>query len=197
MNENISEGAFDYAHDWQGDALIETESEAFQAGKVESLKKLLPYAHRDSNHEAASVVLELDGSEFDFRVGERFKVTVLVPAHRRVAHLHTHPDAEPHSLEDWQEFLQVNAVRQSHVIAPNATYSLHKPRGWENTASAVSNTEVADAYFKAYQAAQLEALRRGENAESLEVDEAAARNMAVRYGILCRVGIRREGRKAQ
>ncbi len=185
------QGAFDLAHEWTGDALSESESAAFQEGKAKALQKLLPYAHPSSNQEAASVVLELNGSEFDFRVGERFEVMVLVPANRAVAHLHTHPDAEPQSLEDWQEFLPVHAVRQAHVIAPNATYSLHKPPAWENTVRPIRRREIAVAYFEVYQAAQLDALRRGENAENLEVDEAAARNMAARFGILHCVGIRR------
>ena len=82
---------FDDAHVWVGDALPEAESAEFQQGKHDALLKLAPYA-RDDSREAAAVVLKLDGSEFDFAVGEIDRVSAFVPALESVAHLHTHAD---------------------------------------------------------------------------------------------------------
>lgn len=120
---------FDDAHLWAGDALPEPELPEFQQGKYNALLKLLPYA-REGSREAASVVLKLDGSEFDFEEGEIDSVYSLIPRFDAVAHLHSHPENWAHSEEDWNLILSYASVEQTHVIAPDFTYSLHKPSDW-------------------------------------------------------------------
>lgn len=89
---------FDALHVWTT-ALPAPENLEFQRGKFDALQKLLPYA-RDGSREAASVVLKLDGSEFDFAVGDEDSVNSLLPAFETVAHLHTHPENWAHSEVD-------------------------------------------------------------------------------------------------
>ena len=136
------------------------------------------------------LVLQLDGSEFDFQVGNQYSVVSHIPAHRPVAHLHTHPDPEPHSQDDWPGFLQIVSIRQAHVIAPNATYSLHKPPGWKLDAYLDSRVAIAEAFFESYVESQTAALKQKQSLGDLELDEMAAQNMARRCGILFRIGLR-------
>ena len=121
---------FDALHEWAGDDVAEPESAQFQQGKLNALLKLLPYA-REGLREAAAVVLKLDGSEFDFAVGQIDRVSAFVPAREPAAHLHTHADEWAQSEVDWSSFLLVPNVEQAHVITPHRTYSLHKPPGWQ------------------------------------------------------------------
>ncbi len=193
MSARVSRhGAFDSAHDWTGDELTASETAAFQEGKAKALEKLLPYAHLASRHEAAAVVLELDGSEFGFWIGEKYSVETMVPANRFCAHLHTHPAPEPQSQDDWPEFLFTTSVLQSHVVAPNATYSLHKPMGWTLPPELNSKRAIAEAFYGAYERAQYDAFCRGEHLSDVELDERATQNMAIRCAIIFRIGKRKK-----
>ena len=134
---------FDDAHEWAGDALPEGESAQFQQGKYEALLKLVPYA-RAGTREAVAVVLKLDGSEFDFAVGEVDLVDSRIPRSEAVAHLHSHPDEWPQGEKDWSNFLNTESVEQVHVIAPDSIYSLHKPIDWKPTSYGLEEVRASD-----------------------------------------------------
>ena len=183
--------AFDNLHSWIGDALPKSESAAFQVGKARVLKKLLPYAHEDSQREAASVVLQRDGSEFGFWVGTRFSVESSVPANRLCAHLHTHFSDEPPSEVDWANFLLVASVRQSHIICPHTTYSLHKPLNWLLPEELQSEGRVKDLWANSYLELDRELRTQNQVLDDLEFDERATQKLAARSGILFRIGTRK------
>ena len=199
---------FDDAHIWMEQVLPERESLEFQQGKFNALLKLLPYA-RSGSREAASVVLKLDGSEFDFAVGDEDAVESQIPRTETVAHLHTHPENWGHSEQDWGLILNCSSVEQTHVIAPHYTYSLHKPRGWnpvvygieevrpsdiegeESAAMERNHTQVnlfyAEATIRGY-----EQLGGWNPASEGRVREWVGQALATRFGMVRRIGHRRK-----
>ena len=120
---------FDDAHIWTGEVLSEIESPEFQQGKYNALKRLFPYAQQGAR-EAAVVVLKINGEIWRMNVGEADEVEIDAPANEEVALLHTHDQNLGHSERDWFTLLNHENLEQSHVIAPNFTFSLHKPFGW-------------------------------------------------------------------
>ena len=179
---------FDALHEWTGDDLAEPESVQFQQGKLDALLKLLPYA-RNGSREAAAVVLKLDGSEYDFRVGEIDRVSAFVPAHEPVAHFHTHAHEWAQSEVDWANFLLAGSVEQAHVITPLRTFSLHKPIGWEMPFVEQQNT-IETRYMSFYGALIASSPGWSPAKDTIWTRE-TTRSMARRYGINFREGTRK------
>ena len=180
--------AFESSHDWSGDALPESESEAFQRGKADAVTKLLPYAQTGTN-EAASVILKKDGSESHFAVGKSDQVWSQIPRGEAVAQLHTHPYEWAHSDTDWIGFLQIGEMEQVHIVTPLRTYSLVKPSGWTSPLSTESESAIEANYDADYESAKN--LRPGwSRANETYWRAEASRRMAQRYGIIFREGKR-------
>ncbi len=202
----MSNAPFDAIHSWTGDA-IALESAALQAGKYAALLQLLPFVHAQSN-EAASVVLHSDGRLWSFAVGTPDEVNINAPAHEKVALLHTHSLNEAHSERDWATFLGFPNIEQSHVVAPDLTYSLHKPDGWdparyeleelrssdiggELEATAARNARKILGIFAQFALGAYE--RGGGWSASAEtrVRALVSKQMATRFGVACRIGERK------
>ena len=179
---------FDDAHEWAGDALPEIESAQFQQGKFNALLKLAPYA-REGSREAAAVVLKLDGSEFDFAVGEIDSVDSRIPAYQSVAHLHTHPFEWAQSEVDWSSFLLIGNVGQAHVITPLRTFLLHKPTGWRMPFAEQQN--VIEAHYMEFYAATIASSPDWSPAKDTIWTRETSRYMARRYNINFREGTRK------
>lgn len=177
---------FDALHVWTM-ALPAPETLEFQRGKLDALQKLLPYT-RDGSREAASVVLKLDGSEFDFAVGDEDSVDSRIPANQAVAQLHTHSEEWAQSEVDWSSFLRVASVEQSHVVTPLHTYSLHKPEGWKALAME-NNSAIIARYFSFYSNIVALSPAWSPAKDTIWTCE-TTRLMARHYGILFREGTR-------
>ena len=177
---------FDDAHVWAGDALPAAESAQFQQGKYNALLKLVPYA-REGSREAAAVVLKLDGSEFDFAVGEIDSVDSRIPAYQGVAHLHTHPYEWAQSEADWSSFLLIGNVEQAHVITPLRTFSLHKPIGWKMPF--IEQQSVIEARYMNFYATVIALSPNWSPAKDTIWTRETTRLMARRYNIHFREGI--------
>jgi len=183
-----SGGAFEALREWAGNA-IPPESKAFQDGKARAVQKLLPYAKPGSN-EAASVVLKLDGSEYDFAVGTPESVSPGIPNNDEntpVAVLHTHPEDLTFSPADYHQLLSSRNIEQSHVIAPSGIYSLHKPPEWmamEPVTRPAAERAFQEATIKVFSRAEDEGVEQSETEER----EGVMRELSKKYGILWRKG---------
>jgi len=188
MRQRSASGAFESMHVWLGEALIEAESEAFQNGKAAAVRKLEPFA-KEGSREAASVVLKLDGSEYNFEAGVEDEVNCQIPGDQVVAHFHTHPVEWPHSEADWPGFLSIGSIEQSHVITPTTTYSLHKPIGWKVDPYDVCELSVLENYDELLDD---EILKSKSWSPRLETawKESVFHQMAAHYGIIVRIGKR-------
>ena len=184
----MSSGAFDDLHKWTGDE-VEAESAAFQGGKAREFAAILPFAHEQSLHEAAAVVLKLDGSRWDFQKGPHDHVDVGVPKDPGVlvALLHSHPHVLAPSVVDWQTFLLSANIIQSHVICDGKTYSLHKPSGWQQPAG-LTEQEMSDAFYSALIDAFDETEGLGQMPNDQEEREWALESLAATYGVQYRIG---------
>ncbi len=180
---------FEERHHWIGDS-IETESAAFQVGKARALEKLLRFTSPDSD-EAGSVVLKHNGEEFDFQIGSRDEVETLLPPNEIVAVLHSHPDGFPHSVRDWFNLLNEPLIDQSHVVSAHRTYSLHKPSNWIGV-DIISEGVIEVALSNALTTIAIEQLQQNSNLTEAEFYERATGLMAKQYGIIYRIGERRD-----
>lgn len=184
---SASGGAFEALHEWKGDS-VPPESEALQEGKAKAFKKLLPYAE-DGKKEAASVILNSDGKEVSFEVGNIDEVKFRVPL-ARCTILHTHPTDSPFSGKDWYGILSSDNAMQEHVVGPSMTFSLHKPETWKGH-------DISPEKFNAQRkeilmGIQRQAYREGKTLSNNETDLRYNKIMAKKYGILYRVGTRQK-----
>ena len=197
---------FEDAHDWIGDA-VQNESAEFQNGKHTALQKLLPFTAPHSA-EAACVVLRRDGSLWRFEVGLPDEVDIEAPAHEPVALLHTHTNNQAHSEKDWLSFLCFPNLQQSHVVAPDLTFSLHKPVGWKTSHYGLEELRLSDIEGETEAAIELnttkvlnfyfEAIIQGYKREGgwsvgaeARVRAFVTKQMATHFGVNCRIGKRR------
>ncbi len=198
---------FDAAHLWVGDDRPETELAAFQQGKFDALKKLLPYAQSGAR-EAAAVVLKSNGEIWCMEVGTVDEVEIDAPAHEAVALLHTHDQNWGHSERDWFTLLNHWNLEQSHVVAPELTLSLCKPRGWNLTGYGLEEIRTSDIEGEAEATRKRNENRIGEIyvraaiqgyenlggwsvAAELKVRFAVNQALATHFGIKRRIGHRR------
>lgn len=179
-----SGGAFNSLHKWEGPPAPH-ESEELQEGKAKAFAKLLPYAI-DGKKEAASVILNRDGKEIVFKVGEIDEVSFNTPLFSKCTVLHTHPDDISFSGKDWYSTLSSDSVMQEHVVGPSTTFSLHKPEGWKGL-------DIDYEHFNAEReeillGIELRALDEGKTLSDAESNHQYNQTMADKYGILYRVG---------
>lgn len=100
---------------------MQSETEAFAAGKARAVAKLDRYA-KPGSVEAAICLLCRDGAEYDFQEGQANSVAINFPRGEDVAIFHAHPDHLAHGSDDFLSVLKNSEWRESYVACSDKIY---------------------------------------------------------------------------